>query len=112
MTIWKALTSSDQLDDIIAASHTKPQLILKHSTRCNVSYIAKLRLEDQWDFESSDLDAYLLDLLAYRELSDKVASLFQVYHESPQILIIEKGECTHDASHLDISVSEVHEVLA
>ncbi len=112
MTIWKALTSSEQLDDIIAASHTKPQLILKHSTRCNVSYIAKLRLEDQWDFDSEDLDAYLLDLLAYRELSNLVSSLFHVYHESPQLLIIEEGECTHESSHLDISVSEVHEVLA
>jgi bacillithiol system protein YtxJ len=34
-----------------------------------------------------------------------------VYHESPQILLITNGECVLDASHLDISVEEIREVL-
>ena len=34
---------------------------------------------------------------------------FSVHHESPQVLLIRNGECTYDASHLDISVAELHE---
>ena len=111
MSIWKELTSSEQLEGLIAASNLKPQLILKHSTRCNISYIAKTRLEDQWNFDPGQLDAYILDIFANRKLSDELSTRFQVWHESPQILIIDHGECTHDASHLDISFSEVQEVL-
>ncbi|HEY1005772.1 MAG TPA: monothiol bacilliredoxin BrxC family protein [Sphingobacteriaceae bacterium] len=37
--------------------------------------------------------------------------MFQVHHESPQLLLIQNGECILDQSHGDISVDEVNEVL-
>ena len=54
---------------------------------------------------------YYLDLISYRNVSNEIAERFQVYHESPQILLIKDGDCYHDASHLDISVEEIKEVL-
>ena len=67
--------------------------------------------EKEWDKES-DVNLFFLDILANRNLSNKVAEVFQVQHESPQVILIKNGECILDASHQDISASELQEVLS
>lgn len=104
---WIALTEMSQLDGIIASSHTRPQLIYKHSTRCNISSIALKRLEKESFPEG--IDFYFLDLLAYRSLSNAVAERFQVHHESPQVILIRQGEVVYDESHLSIQADEILE---
>jgi bacillithiol system protein YtxJ len=111
MMTWNQLTSANDIDAIIERSHQVPCLILKHSTRCSISFMALHRLEGKWDFSDAQIEAYFLDLLSYRNLSNEIANRFQVHHESPQILLVKDGECIHDASHLDISVEEIREVL-
>lgn len=110
MISWKGLDSIGTLEKAIEASLTQDIIIFKHSTTCSISHMAKMRLEDSWDLQ--DIDAYYLDLKAYRKISDQVAEIFKVHHESPQILLIRKGECIYDASHFDISVAELKETLA
>jgi len=109
MINWVSLERPTQLDEIIEYSKQTPCLILKHSTRCAISSMAKYRLESDWNFSEEELKPYLLDLIAHRQLSQQIADTFQVYHESPQVLLIRDGECTYDASHLDISVEELRE---
>jgi bacillithiol system protein YtxJ len=58
-----------------------------------------------------EVQPYFLDLIAYRQLSALVADVFQVHHESPQLLLIKNGECVLDQSHGDISISEMVEVI-
>lgn len=62
-------------------------------------------------FERADapenVDFYYLDLIKYRTLSAQVAEKFRVYHESPQVLLIKKGECTYDESHMGINMDEL-----
>jgi bacillithiol system protein YtxJ len=108
---WIALTDVQQLAAIDTESRSTPCLLFKHSTRCNISAIAKMRLEDDWKFEETVLKPYYLDLLAHRNISAAIAERYSVYHESPQVLIIQNGECTFDASHLDISVGELQSQL-
>ncbi|MBI1225450.1 MAG: bacillithiol system redox-active protein YtxJ [Bacteroidetes bacterium] len=108
---WNPLTLVADIDAVIERSHQVPCLIFKHSTRCSISFMAKHRLEATWDFPTTQLEAFYLDLIAYRSLSNEVATRFAVFHESPQILVIKKGECVLDASHLDISTEEIKEVL-
>lgn len=74
--------------------------------------MAKNRLEQQWAFKESEILPFFLDLIQFREISNLIADKFQVHHESPQILVIKDGECVLDASHLDIHVDEVREVLS
>ena len=87
---WISLNSSAQLADIIEKSKHKPQLIFKHSTRCSISSMAKNRLERVTPPEN--VDFYYLDLISYRELSTKIAEEFDVFHESPQVILIKNGE--------------------
>jgi bacillithiol system protein YtxJ len=110
--IWNKITSVQEVDALIARSHEVPCVIFKHSTRCNISAIAQMRLEDDWDFPADALEPYYLDLIAYRPVSQYIAEVFSVHHESPQVLLIGQGECTYDAAHLDITVAELQEALA
>jgi bacillithiol system protein YtxJ len=107
---WIPLTSEGQLDQIISASQTKPQVIFKHSTRCSISAVAWQRL--QKSTQPDGLDFYFLDLLAHRPLSNQIAQTFSVHHESPQVLVIKGGECVFDESHLGISMKDIAEQAA
>jgi bacillithiol system protein YtxJ len=106
---WNMLDSEVGLEQLVDRSFEVPCLIFKHSTRCNISSIAKYRLEDDWSFDN--LETYYLDLIQHRSLSATIAERFSVHPESPQVLLIIKGECVYDASHLDISIAELREAL-
>jgi bacillithiol system protein YtxJ len=109
---WIDLTSESQLSDIIILSQTQPVVIFKHSTRCSISVAAKGRLERNWSFSEGEITPFYLDLLNYREISNKIAADFQVYHESPQLLLIRNGECTYVEAHSGITVLDLAEQLA
>ncbi len=112
MTInWHPLHSEADIELIKTKSKETPCLIFKHSTRCNLSGIAKYRLESDWDFAEDRMKAYFLDLIQYKSLSNQIADTFQVFHESPQVLLIINEECVYDASHLNISIAELKEAL-
>lgn len=104
---WKIIHDEQQLQEIKELSNQRPQVIFKHSTRCSISSVAKSRLDRSDDPEG--MDFYYLDLIRYREISNKIAQLFAVHHESPQILLIRNGECVYDESHLSISIDEVRQ---
>ncbi len=102
---WIELKSESQLEEVLKNSEIRPQVIFKHSTRCSISSVALQRLERS--IAPPDTDFYFLDLLKFRPLSSKVAEVFKVYHESPQILLIRNGECVFDESHTGISMKEI-----
>ena len=105
---WIPLNQETQLDEIIAKSATVPQVIFKHSTRCSVSSMAKNRLDKKEAPEG--INFYLLDLLKYRSLSNKIAESFQVQHQSPQVLVINNGKCIYNESHSGITFDEIEAV--
>jgi bacillithiol system protein YtxJ len=108
---WLLLTDDEQLDEIISASYQHPIAIFKHSTRCSVSLMAKKAMEQQ-ERLLSDIPLYFLDLLAHRSISDRIAELFDVRHESPQLLLIHHGKAIYHASHSEIDPGEVHRMAS
>ncbi len=105
---WIKLTEEFHLEEIKKISEEQPVLIFKHSTNCSVSSTAKSRLERNWkEKEAKNTRTYHLDLIAYRQISNKIATEFNVKHESPQILIIRNGKSIYNASHLGISFDGV-----
>ena len=101
---WINLNSVEQLTEINEKSKNKTQIIFKHSTRCSVSTFAKRILSNEYSDEiKKNADVYYLDLIAFRKISNSIANYYGVVHESPQILVINNGECTFNASHSDVS---------
>ena len=105
---WNKLISEEQIDQVITESTERPVLLFKHSTSCSISSMALDRLLRNWKTEDSDkITPYYLDLIAFRSLSNLVAARFGVPHESPQVLLIEKGKVTYHESHYGISYAEI-----
>jgi len=102
---WIDLNNVNQLAEIKELSKTKAQVIFKHSTRCSISSMAKNRLERTEQPDATDF--YYLDLIKFRSISDKIAEDFNVFHESPQVLLIKNSECIYDESHSGIEMTEI-----
>ncbi|MGB1242997.1 MAG: bacillithiol system redox-active protein YtxJ, partial [Chitinophagales bacterium] len=108
---WQILQNEDQLKEIINESNEKPVAIFKHSIRCSISSMAKRRLERNWDIAEDTLTIYYLDLITFRSVSNKIVDVFEVQHESPQIILIKNGEVIFHTSHSDISVEGLKEEI-
>ena len=100
---WIPLTSLEQLAGIKEKSAMKAQVIFKHSTSCGISRMVINRFNEEYDIPVGGLDLYYLDLHGFRSVSNKVEELFQVRHESPQLLVVKSGEVVAHESHGGIS---------
>lgn len=109
MVNWKPLQEAGQLDELITESFHRPVVIFKHSTRCSISTMAQARLERETT--PNEVVFYYLDVLNYRIISNQIADRFQVYHASPQLLLIRSGECVYDESHQGIQMQELVQQL-
>jgi len=104
---WIDLTSNEQLNQLIQQSTNTPQLIFKHSTRCSISIMSKNRIDKSDPLPN--VDFYYLDLLQFRDLSNKIAEVFSVVHQSPQVLLIKNGECIYEETHNAINMDDIAE---
>lgn len=98
---WRQLTDLGQLNEIVDLSNEKAVLIFKHSTRCSISRFALKQFENEFDLEEK-ITPYFLDLLNHRDVSNEVANRFEVFHQSPQIVLIRNGKAIFSTSHNDI----------
>ncbi|MFT4942631.1 MAG: bacillithiol system protein YtxJ, partial [Flavobacteriales bacterium] len=55
----------------------------------------------------SKMKLYFLDLLSNRNISNEIGSEFQVFHQSPQLIVIKNGEAVYHASHNDIQAGNL-----
>jgi bacillithiol system protein YtxJ len=109
---WNDLTELKQLDMIADESVNTPVIIFKHSTRCSVSRMALKNFEREYNIEIGDAKPYFLDLLEHRDVSNEIASRFNVMHQSPQIIVIKDGKAVYNTSHSDIDAEAVKALLS
>lgn len=50
---------------------------------------------------------YYLDLLAHRDISNEIAKIFSVRHESPQLILIQNGKAIKHFSHDMVSFESI-----
>jgi len=106
---WRKLTSKTEFDEILMQSLLEGSafVLFKHSTRCMVSTMALRSFESEY---KSDLPAYFVDLVKFRELSNHVSSESGVQHQSPQVLTFSNGKVVYHDSHYHISATTAGKV--
>jgi len=100
---WIELTDVNEVAKIIEKSNERRQAIFKHSTRCIISKTVKRNFEAELANHGEGIDIYHLDLIARRDISAKIADLTGVIHQSPQLIVLDKGEVIHHSSHQGVS---------
>lgn len=108
---WHRLSNINQLDEIDKESKQKTIAIFKHSTTCGISRMALRQFESQFAVENEQVKIYLLDLLAFREVSNETAIRFQVMHQSPQLLVVKNGNTIHHSSHHSIDAGLLEQFI-
>ncbi|EAY27904.1 bacillithiol system redox-active protein YtxJ [Microscilla marina] len=109
---WKKLIKLEQLPELVKESYNIPVVLFKHSVSCGLSAMVKYQLEEEWSFQVKDLSFYYLDLINYRDISNKIAEEFDILHQSPQIVVLHKGQPVANTSHYAIGVSWLKEQLS
>ena len=102
---WNHINSEADLEKAVEESHNKKVAIFKHSTRCFISKTVLKNFEREVAASDKDVSFYFLDLLAHRNLSNKIADDLGVQHQSPQLIVLENGNAVKNASHQSISLS-------
>ena len=106
--MFKAVKSVEELAE---ASKSATVLVLKHSTACSVSSIAKGQTEKFLDKHPDAVESYLVVVQTNRAISDEIEKRFEVRHQSPQLLLIRDGKVIHKWSHFTIQPSNIEKEL-
>jgi len=85
-------------------------LVFKHSNSCPVSFTAK-REYDQFVAAHPHIPTHLVVVQQERPVSQAIARLTRVEHESPQALIVREGTVLWHTSHGGITASRLAEAF-
>lgn len=102
---WNEMETRKDFEQALERSHQQPVMLFKHSTRCPVSSMARKLTEQRWNHP--EIAAYHLDLIAHRDVSNAIAEVLAVEHESPQMLLVKHGMATQVLSHSAIDPAEL-----
>lgn len=108
---WNSITSEKDVQNIIQQSFNKPQILFKDSVTCGISAFAKERLQKDYHLIETIADFNYLDLLAFRSVSNYIATELKVVHQSPQIIVIINGEVIYRCSHHSIQAEKIQEKI-
>lgn len=107
---WNQLERLEDIDFWVSKSEEKPVLFFKHSTRCGISSMSLNMFSREWD-NSVNCELVFIDLVKNRSVSNAVSEKTKVIHQSPQIILISKGEVIHHASHSSIAAETIIEQI-
>ncbi|NOS85180.1 MAG: DUF2847 family protein, partial [Ignavibacteria bacterium] len=79
----------------------------KFFPKCAINYVVRSLLEREWNEGEMQMKTYLVDVIANRELSDKIENEFGVTHETPQAIILQNSKPVSSASHGKVIFSEL-----
>lgn len=106
-TTFLPLSTEDELDAAVERSHHEPVVIYKHSTTCSISARARHRL--------SGLDegppVYQVVVQHNRDVSRAVAERLGIKHQSPQAIVVYRGEPVDHVSHGRVAPRFVTDVV-
>jgi len=77
-------------------------IVFKHSQTCPVSWMANQQVQG-FIQAHPEVPIYTLIVQKERGLSNQIAEVTGIRHESPQILVFRQGQVVADASHAEIT---------
>jgi len=88
-----------------------PAIIYKHSNRCGTCFRA-LKEVRNFATDHPHIPVFMIDVVRDRRVSNHVSQHFDVWHESPQALVISEGKSIWDGSHLQVTAGARERALA
>ena len=99
------ITDTKSFEELTERSKERPIVIFKHSLTCPISAAAYQQME-QFDGEVA-----LVEVQSARALSTEIESRLGVAHESPQVIVLSRGQVAWNASHFKITAEAVADAV-
>lgn len=103
------ITTTEELSEAIERSQEEPVVLYKHSNRCALSRRAQKKIADL--APPGDPRVYRVTVQTHRELSDQISARFDIRHETPQVIILDKTQPVFTTSHRQVSAETVRTAL-
>ncbi|MBI4420335.1 MAG: bacillithiol system redox-active protein YtxJ [Gemmatimonadetes bacterium] len=93
-----------RIDDAALEQALEAELavIYKHSPICGSSHLA-VRQVRAFAENHPEVPVYVVDVIAQRELSRRIAQQVGVGHESPQVIVLRQGATRWNGSHFEVT---------
>jgi bacillithiol system protein YtxJ len=98
------LTPAD-LDVALERSFEHPVVLFKHSMTCPISGSAAAQVGRLSD--ADDPPVYRIVVQMARGVSNLVAERFAVRHESPQVIVVHRGQALYHTSHFGVQAARI-----
>jgi bacillithiol system protein YtxJ len=95
------ITDTKSFEELTDRSKERPVVIFKHSLTCPISSAAYEQMEK---FQG---EVALVEVQLARALSAEIENRLGVAHESPQVIVLNKGHVAWNASHFKITAEAV-----
>ena len=102
---FRPLRDGSSVEALVEESHQHPVVLFKHDPYCGVSAAA------QEELEMLGSDVTLVDVSRQHDLKRQIADRTGVRHESPQVIVLRRGEVAWSASHFKITADSVRQAL-
>ena len=97
----------------IASSEKAPVFIYKHSTTCPINARAAARIDAYLKDAPEDTPKMVfVKVIESRPVSLAMADTLDVKHESPQLILVDKGKAVWNASHEDITAASIAKAVS
>ena len=96
--------------ELIEESKSRPIILFKESLTCPVSAKAKEEV-DAFVAEGNPYPVFVLSVQEQKEVSDDIAEILKVRHETPQIILIQNGKAMDHLNHNDVTKEEIEDMI-
>ena len=87
--------------------NNQTSIVFKHSPRCIISRIVLKKFEFDYTPSSKIDNFYLVNVISERQISNELSQLYNLNHESPQVLLVKSNKLLFDSSHSDIKFKDL-----
>jgi len=99
------VTDIKAFEEMADRSKERPVVIFKHSLTCPISATAYDQMAEYHG------EVALVEVQRARELSNEIENRLGVNHESPQVIVLSKGQVVWNASHFKITAAAVAQAV-
>jgi bacillithiol system protein YtxJ len=99
------------VDEAVVLSYTGPVVVFKHSATCGTSAMAHEEIEDLVAAQAVGTPIFIVPVHARRGVSNAITTRFGIRHESPQVLILDRGQVVWSASHFRVTAAHIARML-
>jgi bacillithiol system protein YtxJ len=103
MAAMKRIESEQDVEEVFQADQV---IVYKHSPTCGIC-VAALQEMEKFMGDHPEAPVRLVDVLAHRDLSRRIAAKTGIPHESPQVILLRRGTPSWNASHDAITAEAV-----